>query len=73
MRIAWAGDALQGWMCRFVPALPTSAEYLSELSGVVTLTATKSKTAEVSLDCDTTRDSSGGLHEPRPQRPARLS
>src|SRR4051794_37968593 len=72
MQIARVVDAYRFWMCRFVPALPTLAEYLSELSGVVALTTAKLKTTEVSVDCDTTRHSSGGHHEPRPQRSARL-
>jgi hypothetical protein len=29
----------ESWMCRFVPPLPKSAEYLAELSGVVGLSS----------------------------------
>jgi hypothetical protein len=38
-----AFSQVENWMCRFVPDLPSSAEYLAELSGVVALTSPAGK------------------------------
>jgi|1185.fasta_scaffold159060_2 hypothetical protein len=38
-----AFSKIENWMCRFVPALPSSVEYLAELSGVVGLTGSATK------------------------------